>query len=319
MVLYIASFSKKGKYLAEDIKRMFLDKYVVVIFDDEKATDIAARAIEDGAWLLYIGPTDKAVAAISPFVKKKTLDIPVAVVDEEAKFVLPIASGDLGHGTTLAVEVAAVTHGEPVLTMAKDIEKKKAIDRFAKDNYLKVQNREMVTELSKKQIRGEISKVFVDSEYITRFLDGKYPPSMKKTEDMQEANIIISQDDLKDGVLWLYPRHFFVGITCDGEKSVDELSDFILGILNACTIDLMDVAAIATTDEEKLDVDINKFTAKNRIPFVTFSDERLGITDEEIGAVCEKAAMVAAGEGAELLMPGITENGITMAIARRKI
>ncbi len=319
MVLYIVSFSKKGKYLAEDIKRMFQEKYVVELFDTITATEIAKKAVCDGAWLLYITATDKAVAGVTPLVKNKTLDIPVVVIDEDAKFVLPISAGDFGQGNQLAVEIAAATHGEPVLTMAKDIAKKKAIDLFAKNNYLKVQNREMVTELSKKHIRGKISKVFVDSEYIKKFLKGKYPDSMKRTDNMAEADIVISQDKLKDKALWLYPRHFFVGVICDGEKTVEELSSFILGVLNECTIELMDVAAIATTDEEIVDVYINKFVAKNRIPFVTYNDDLLGGKDQDNSKLCEQAAMLAAGEGAELLMPGISENGITMAISRRKI
>jgi cobalt-precorrin 5A hydrolase len=83
-------------------------------------------------------------------------------------------------------------------------------------------------------------------------------------------------------------------------------------------------------DRKKEEPGLVAFAAKYNLPFVTFSPEKLqqvegDFTESDfvqdtigVGNVCERAAMAACPTGGTLLLPKTAENGVTVAVVKRK-
>ena len=90
--------------------------------------------------LIFIGAAGIAVRAIAPFLKEKDRDPAVLVMDEHAVHVVSLLSGHLGGGNDWCRQVALLTGAEPVITTATDLNGVFAVDLFARDNGLFIEN-----------------------------------------------------------------------------------------------------------------------------------------------------------------------------------
>ena len=84
--------------------------------------------------LIFVGACGIAVRSIAPYVRDKFQDPAVVCVDEAGQFVIPLLSGHVGGANRLAEMVASGIGAVPVVTTATDVEKKIAVDVFAKDH-----------------------------------------------------------------------------------------------------------------------------------------------------------------------------------------
>ena len=94
--------------------------------------------------------------------KDKFQDPAVVVMDEKAKFVIPLLSGHVGGANELAVQIGEVTGAVPVLTTATDVNRKFAVDVFARNQNLLITNRKLAKEISAAILKEEPVGLFSD-------------------------------------------------------------------------------------------------------------------------------------------------------------
>lgn len=279
--------------------------------------------------LIFVGATGIAVRTIAPFLKDKFTDPAVLVVDEKADYVIPILSGHVGGANEYAVYLAEQLSATAVITTATDLNRKFAVDLFARKNQLVIRDRTWAKEISAAALQGE--KIIFSCE---GNVNGKIPEELCFMSQMDLTKRKEIQHRISIGVHTsdhLIPKAVTVGIGCRKGKPMEELEQFLLGQLAQQQIAMESIACAASVDKKKEEPGIIAFCKKYKLDFQTFSPEQLkqirgdfsesSFVEENIGVgnVCERAAVCAQQrEKSHIILPKTAENGMTLAIAEKE-
>lgn len=327
------SFTENGKQLSESIAKLLERELEIGLYTkcDIKTSvgDWTKERMQEQDALLFIGACGIAVRAVAPFLTDKLHDVPVLVMDEKGKYVIPILSGHMGGANDLANHIAEKTGAEPVITTATDLNKKFAVDLFAKRNSLYIANKDGIVKAASKILAGKEITMSIEAEHEIvggesgiRFVP--YPP-------VGFVDVVVtSKDDMFDTSLLLKPREYVIGIGCKKGKKANEINDFIFKAINEMGISIMQIFALSSISQKRDEQGIIEWCRKERIPFFTYTAEELqevngnytvsSFVKAQMGVdnVCERAAVKACGEDGELILSKVAEHGMTIAVARRK-
>ena len=257
--------------------------------------------------VIWIGACGIAVRAMAPSLRDKLTDIPVLVVDEAGQFVIPVLSGHYGGANELAGLLAKRIGALPVITTATDVNHEFAVDVFAKENGLFIQNKERIAGVSSKILDGKKIVILTDGR-----VEGEIPESvemsdlttcgenlpqkqlMKKEQGNRSMpDVVISarypekniskihaadeQVEVKTHAdpLWLIPRTIILGMGCKKGKSCEEIGQFVLETLEQEKISIQAVTALATIDLKKEEQGFLEFAKKYGLDFLTYPKEVL--------------------------------------------
>lgn len=279
--------------------------------------------------LIFIGAIGIALRAIAPYIKTKTKDPAVVVVDELGQFSIPILSGHIGGANELALQIAEDLGSIPVITTATDINKVFAVDTWAKSQGLQILNPQCIKLVSSKLLKGE--SVHVKSDYP---IQGNLPKNVY-LNDLEDSNagydVIITHKDLenecKNDALLLVPQIITVGIGCRKDISFESIESSILNIFESENYHILAINALASIDKKANEKGILEFGKKYDLPFNTYSAEELNSLEGdftksefvksvvEVDNVCERSAIMESN--GKLIRRKDTCNGagVTVALA----
>ncbi len=279
--------------------------------------------------LIFIGAIGIALRAIAPYIKTKTKDPAVVVVDELGQFSIPILSGHIGGANELALQISKDLGSIPVITTATDINKVFAVDTWAKSQGLHILNPECIKLVSSKLLKGE--SVHVKSDYP---IQGNLPKNVY-LNDLEDSNagydVIISHKDLenecKNDTLLLVPQVITVGIGCRKDISFEAIEKSILNILKKENYHILAINALASIDKKANEKGILEFAKKYDLPFNTYAADELNSLEGdftksefvksvvEVDNVCERSAVMESN--GKLIRRKDTCNGagVTVALA----
>ncbi len=278
--------------------------------------------------IVFFGAAGIAVRAIAPFIRHKSLDPAVLVVDERGKFCISLLSGHAGGANELTGQVAEMLGALAVITTATDLEGKFAVDDFARKNDLVVTDWEMAKKISVRILNG--TKVGISSE----LLFANQPCGGVFADDSSEdAGIVISYRSTASSpyreTLQLAPRVLALGIGCKKNTPKEKIEEAVNACLAEESIRCEAVFAAASIDLKVREQGITTWCKERGIPFFTYSAEELRAVGGEfsgspfvekttgVSNVCERSAVLAAGNGTLLVGKKIYD-GITVAIAEKK-
>ena len=256
--------------------------------------------------LIFIGAIGIALRAIAPYIKTKTKDPAVVVVDELGQFSIPILSGHIGGANELALRISEILNAIPVITTATDINKVFAVDTWAKSQGLHILNPECIKLVSSKLLKGE--SVHIKSDYA---IQGNLPKNVY-LNDLEDSNagydVIITHKDLenerKNDTLLLVPQIITVGIGCRKDISFEAIESSILNILESENYHILAINGLASIDKKANEKGILEFAKKYGLPFNTYSAEELNSLEGdftksefvksvvEVDNVCERSAIM---------------------------
>lgn len=393
MTLCIISFTKNGRLLSENIAKkvseakevnkveetdapgwyrgvfhnLEIKLYTKCKINTEKSTDQEQTAVSVqtsvGEWakeqmkeknaMLFIGACGIAVRAVAPHLTDKLKDAPVLVMDEKGRYVIPVLSGHMGGANELAVCLAEKTGAEPVITTATDLNEKFAVDLFAKENGLFIENKDGIAKVSSKVLDGKTIIMSITPELENYFLtELNFPENcmMKRSENTEQkvrqmpegvsiapyspellVDVLITSDmNVSDAALILRPKEYVIGMGCKKGKPADEIEDFILGTLDKLGISKAQVFALSSVLQKKDEPGLLAWCKKEGIPFFTYTAQELQETEgnfksssfvkDQIGVdnVCERAAVKACHPNGKLIYEKCAKDGMTIAVAKRE-
>ncbi len=338
-VLGIASFSPEGEKIADCLSEGFSEEFEIDRCKKGWKDWVGTLFASGAAGIIFVGASGIAVRLIAPYLKSKTSDPAVLVIDEAGQFVISLLSGHLGGANALARRAAALLGATPVITTGTDVQGKFAADVFAQHNNLLIGSLPAAKEVSSDILWGE--KVAL---YCEKKIFGKMPPELTPVKEGElgsfgefGALICISEkspeelfpkEALPKTVLHLIPKCYFLGIGCKKGKQKDEIESLIGEVLDALGISIRQVAGVASVENKKEEPGLHMFCESFGLPFAVYPADVLrkvpgtvsssAFVEEITGVdnVCESAALKMAGKNAILISRKTAGNGVTAAVAK---
>lgn len=282
----------------------------------------------DSDGLVFVGACGIAVRAIAPWVRDKKTDPAVLVIDEAARFVIPVLSGHLGGANELAFMISERLGIQPVITTATDVNGRFAVDAFAKDKGLVIDDMRLAKEVSAAVLSGEPVGLFSDFPVGAALPEGLYKDRICSRNLRISVRKARREEDRT--VLRLIPRCVALGVGCRRGTPKETLLSVIRNALEESQLDFRAVCALASIDLKSGEPGLCELSGELGIPFLTYTREELlavpgTYTDSEfvkkttgVGNVCERAAMAACLEvskGTRLLASKYAADGVTVAAA----
>ncbi len=336
MTVWLLSYTARGRALAARVTKVLKAEghhcrtFALPKFCEEgdeplalSAADWAGQGFGAADALLFCCASGIAVRAVAPHVKDKRTDPAVLVLDEGGRFVIPLLSGHLGGANALALALAKKLGATAVLTTATDVNGLFAVDVFARDNGLFIEDMALAKAVSAALLAGETVGFRADLP-----VDGPLPKGL--TTGDADLGIYVSAQNQRPfpRTLRLVPRRYGVGLGCRRGKSEADLEGFLRENLENCGVGLHELRALASIDIKKDEPGLLALADRLGLPFLTYSAQALqaapgaftpsAFVREVTGvdSVCERAAVLSCG-GA-LVVKKIAENGMTFALAKKE-
>ncbi|MCD2348502.1 cobalt-precorrin 5A hydrolase [Clostridium guangxiense] len=316
MKIAVIFFTDKGEKIAIKIKKAMEN---AVIFKGK--TDI--KDIFDGfQGIVFISAAGIAVRLIAPYIKSKTEDPAVVVIDDIGRFSISLLSGHLGGANELALKISKLINAEAIITTASDGRGIEAPDIFAKRCGFLIEDMEALKKLTSIMVncgaiafKSEMKKMINYSNIVKENYDGAlYVTSKERVEEEKPYCI-------------LRPKNLVVGVGCKRGKPMEEILSLITQIFNDNNLSMKSIGAICSMDVKKNEKGIIDLCSQLKCDFKTFSMEEIKAVEDKfdksdfvaakvgVSSVCEPAAYLGSGK---IIVKKTAQKGITIAVGRRE-
>lgn len=284
------------------------------------------------------------IRTLAPLLRGKLVDPAVVCVDVAGRFAVSLLSGHYGGANHLARLIAAGIGATPVITTGSDTLGRKSVEEIARSLHCNILNPEMLVDINALIVNErKIALVFIgfDSLKVPGSICGYEVFVAKNLEescailDRFDGGILIVRDppnmpiEIKKPIILLKPRRIIVGIGARKDVRSMEVLEAIKKGLDRINIPLAFIHELVTIDIKRegdgivtagqiLGVPVN-FVSVNEIR--KFNREDLTPDSEVVkkyigvGGVCERAALIAAGRDAQLLLKKVKFGRVTVAVA----
>ncbi len=275
--------------------------------------------------LVFVGACGIAVRAIAPCLRGKTVDPAVIAMDEAGRFVISLLSGHIGGANALAVRLAAALGATPVVTTATDVNGRFRADEWAARHGLVIADMSAARRFSARILERDLP-LLSDFTIVGRLPAGLVPGAEG------DCGLLISCRDVRpfQTTLLLIPRILHLGIGCRRGTGAEKIDAAVEAALRASSLRREALASASSIDVKQDEAGLNAwmratglkpgfFSARalNDVPG-TFSGSAFVRDTVGVDNVCERAAMLAAGEGARLILSKMCLDGVTVAVALQK-
>lgn len=320
MKLAIIHFTSSGKKQAEVLKER-LDHDVVLIGKESyrnKVKDHMSEIFEAYDGIVFVSSTGIAVRFIAPYVKDKTADPAVVVVDDLGRFSIPILSGHIGGANELSGEIARALGCAEVITTASDGRNIDSVDTFAMRNRLKIESMEDAKILTGMMVEGMRIKLASEAEY-----DLKYDLA---DEDPDGIIAVTNRTDVsfEQPSCILRPKNIFLGMGCRRNTDFEEIYSLVSDTLKENNISIDSVAKLASIDLKSDEAGLKKLAEILGCQFVTFSRAELESVEHlfarnefvkktvGVSSVSEASAYLLSKN---IIIEKVSRNGVTLAVS----
>ena len=305
--------------------------------------------------LVYFGAAGIAVRCIAPYIRDKFRDPAVLVIDENARFVISLLSGHAGGANRLCRLFAQALDALPVITTATDGRGIFSVDTYAAENGLALSDRTLAKEISARLLAGETVKLYADEANgklngcrfpvpVSAKLNGKlngcrfyvpisaYGQGATESGERSGADIILSvrrEPGDPENALYLIPRTVTLGIGCRRGTSSAAIAKAAQELLQRSGVFREALSGIASIDLKRDEEGLTAFAKEWDLPLSFFTADELASARGQFSSsafvrevtgvdnVCERSAVLLAGENGKILAGKESRGGVTAALGIR--
>ena len=330
----IISLTENGRKLSERIA-VRADFFSAERFCFHTHTDGDSHAFDDlgslvsgifGKYdaIIFVCACGIAVRSCAPYLRSKTTDPAVIVIDDCGRFVIPVLSGHIGGANALAQRLSELLGAQAVITTATDTGGHFSPDSFAAANGLIINDMTAAKLIASSVLDGE--KIGFKSGYEYRDL----PEALSADKDCR-TGIYVGCGDIEPFpvTLRLVPRNIVLGIGCKRGTDFSAIEMAVFSALGNAGIAFERVRHIATIDLKATEQGLLDFCSRYRFELSVYSAGELmevpgDFTSSEFvksvaGAdnVCERSAVKCSG--GKLILRKTAIDGVTVAAAEMPV
>ena len=346
MKVYIISFTEYGKKLSNMINKILTlhNHEICGDFAEVSFKEKCKTAFKNGEAIIFIGAIGIAVRGIAPYLQDKMTDPAVIVVDDIGRNVIPILGGHYGGANELAVVIsngllANNILSTSIITTSTDIHNVFAVDVWARKNKFIILNKDMIKVISGALLKEQ--KVMMHTKFGINtplpkgiVLEDKELSHTEKNVEKIGINISIYKNKFYENSLNIVPQIISVGIGCRQGTDSMTIKAVLFEVLDKYNILQQSILQISSIDLKKNETGIINICNELKIPFVTYSSEKLMQIKEKfsfsnfvmkttgVDCVCERSAVIPLFErGIEyhVLASKYAKNGVTIALVEKSI
>lgn len=338
MKIACLTFTDQGRKLAEALLKS--KSYRMVHYDNSQQEE-GIKSIMKNIWenyegIVFISATGIAARFIAPYIRDKSKDPAVVVIDDLGKFSISLLSGHLGGANKLASQLAKDIGGQAVITTASDNRGFLSLDLFALENNYYIENMASVKTISALMVNGRKIGFYTEDEKFINYPNCKILRSLKPGKDVDkqvkglEGLIIVScKKDLPipGGIPYvvLRPRKINIGIGSRKGVGKKRVLDAIEEALDKLNLSTRSIKSMGTVEVKKDEEGIIQAAKDYGCPLEIFSLEEISLVEDKfeksqfvkntigVYSVSEPSAYLLGGDF--LLRKG-RFNGITISITK---
>lgn len=281
----IIAVTENGKNTAEKIASEL--ENVDVFFQKRGIKELTGELFNKYECIIFVSACGIAVRCISPFLKSKSEDPAVLVVDDNGNNVISLLSGHIGGANEITLKIADVLNANPVITTSTDTNKKGALDVIVSKIGGYVENlRESAKLVNSYLVDDKRVGIYFDSDYESE-KDSLNLSGFELIDEKTEIDAIAKLDALvsvtdklrcwvdeiiynikkdneeKEDLIYikLVPRRIALGMGCrkntETEKMIEEFSTFS-ALNNIHPAAIVKTGSLIIKKDEKCMIDLSK-------------------------------------------------------------
>jgi len=292
--------------------------------------------------IVAVMATGIIIRSMAPLLESKLTDPAVIGVDASGKFVISLLSGHLGGANQLTRTIAEGIGATPVITTATDVMGKQSVDELAKSMHLAIQNPDSLVAVNSAIVNGDrlvlvlVGEAKLPAQALSGFEVKTAEGGLEALDiiDHYDAGIIVANEPLAIAKFTkpftiLKAKRVVVGLGARRDSPTEDIVTAVKQALDKLHLPLARVDRYATVDikrsskpmieaVEKLGATLDFLSVEalrqveneDLSPDSTMVQEKIGV-----GGVCERAALMVAGNNSKLILKKMKLNGVTVAVA----
>ena len=314
-------FTDAGQYAAERVPGLKVCRSGRDFTETGKFVRELLTGPHRAAAVLFFSAAGIAVRSIAPYVRDKMTDPAVIVINDTAKFVIPVLSGHMGRANVLAEHLAEILGAQAVITTASEYREEMEVpDLWAQREGYTIQDRMAVRQVTAAILAGGRPEIVRSGEDVS----WRVRPAETFSEEEHRQEPIITAV--------MSPRRYVIGLGCRKGTDSEKLRCFAGQKLEEAGIDREQVFKICSIDLKSEETALLDLSNRWHRPLVVFSAEQLNrmsgtFTGSAFVAsvtgtdnVCERSALAGCipWKGT-LLVRKSAGDGVTLAVAEREL
>ncbi len=265
------------------------------------------------AIFIFVGSLGAAVRLISPFLTNKENDPAVLVMDARAENIVPLIGGHYAGAEDLASQLSEDLGSRVVFTGFSAVNQMLPIDSFGKAwGWKRNKSNDKWSELMIRQAKSlPITFRQETGSELWRKSKGAVNSLSSKFIEDKKSKFAFEISSKNSSVCGWHPPVLWVGIGCERGTSADLLEKALDDSLQKSGLTKFSIAGFASIDLKSDEQGLLSLVRNNGLPINFYSSEELSMltvpnpsdfvqAEVGTGSVAEAAALLAAGQGANL-------------------